>query len=264
MKILNTIRGGIGNQLFQWSIGKLIELKYNCDVYLDLTHMRNIEGITKRDFELSKFPNLKFKIIDNTILSEMSNVVNSELNEGNFNPNSTNLDNDKNYTLFDYWQKYYLIEQNINNILQDLSCPDEIKKSLLLKYPNIEKNSVSLHIRRTDYLTSNGFHPVQPISYYERALDIIGEYDNIFIFSDDMDWCKENLKFQNMTFVEGNDSVTDLWLMSFCNHNVIANSSFSWWGAMMNNNKNKKVITPKNWFSYIDVSNMHPVEWYKI
>ena len=91
MKILNTIRGGIGNQLFQWSIGKLIELKYNCDVYLDLTHMRNIEGITKRDFELSKFPNLKFKIIDNTILSEMSNVVNSELNEGNFNPNSTTL-----------------------------------------------------------------------------------------------------------------------------------------------------------------------------
>jgi hypothetical protein len=264
MKVLNYIRGGIGNQLFQWSIGRAIEIKYGCDTYLDLRHMSIQNGITKREFELSIFPNINYKLIDDSTINEIYQKEVIELTESNFNTYSSELDKEKNYVLFDYWQKYYLIENYINEIISELSCTDPITENLLKKYPNISNNSVSIHIRRTDYLTSNGFHPVQPISYYERALEIIGEYDNIFVFSDDINWCKENLKFKNMTFVENNNSVTDLWLMSFCTNNIIANSSFSWWGALLNKNKNKKVIVPNNWFSYIDVSTMHPKNWIKI
>ena len=139
-------------------------------------------------------------------------------------------------------------------------------KKLKKKYP-IDENNISIHIRRTDYVTSNGYHPVQSIEYYKQAIEIIGDYDNIFVFSDDINWCKENLKFDNMIFVDGNDDVEDMWLMSICNHNVIANSSFSWWGAWLNNNPDKKVIAPNNWFgsqTNLNTNDLIPNTWIKI
>ena len=103
--------------------------------------------------------------------------------------------------------------------------------------------------------------------YYKNALDIIGGYENLYVFSDDINWCKTNLKFKNMVFVEGNDDVEDLWLMSLCDHNIIANSSFSWWGAWLNINPNKKVISPKRWFgeqTNLSSDDIIPVSWTKI
>jgi hypothetical protein len=112
-------------------------------------------------------------------------------------------------------------------------------------------------------LNSNGHHPVQPISYFEDAIGLIGDYENIFIFSDDIKWCKENINFKNSIFVEGNTNIEDLWLMSLCTNNVISNSSFSWWSAYINNNS-KKIIYPKNWFgdfTNINTSLICPREW---
>lgn len=86
--------------------------------------------------------------------------------------------------------------------------------------------SVSLHVRRGDYLTYVDHHPPVTKYYCEDALDYVGDYDNLFIFSDDIKWCKENLKFKNITFIEEEDYLS-LYLMSQCNHNIIANSSFS-------------------------------------
>jgi hypothetical protein len=85
-------------------------------------------------------------------------------------------------------------------------------------------------------------------SSYKDALDIIGYYDKLYILSDDIDWCKENLKFDNMVFVQNDSDVEDLWTMSLCKHNIIANSSFSWWGAWLNSNPDKIVVAPSKWF----------------
>ena len=96
---------------------------------------------------------------------------------------------------------------------------------------------------------------------------MIGDYKNIVVFSDDIPWCKENLIFDNIIFIEGNKDYEDLWLMSLCEHNIIANSSFSWWGAWLNENKNKKVVSPLNWFgqqSNTNQSDIVPESWIKI
>jgi len=267
MKIINTLRGGLGNQLFQWALSKSLEQKYNCEVYLDIEEFKYEiwDGrITKRTFDLGMFPNLKFKLSDNKNISKDINNSFIELNEDNFNPNNKLLNNEKNYKLIGYWQNHSFFEDVRHIITKDLGITEILKNDLYTTYPELNLNCVSIHIRRTDYLTSNGFHPIQNISYYEEALKIIGDYDNLLIFSDDIKWCKENLNFKNQRFIENNTSLVDLWLMSLCKHNIIANSSFSWWGAWLNNNKNKKVIRPSRWFSYGDVPNMSPQEWIKL
>ena len=131
----------------------------------------------------------------------------------------------------------------------------------------INGKSISLHVRRTDYVTSNGFHPVQTVEYYNKAIETIGSYDQILVFSDDINWCKENLNYDNVLFVENQDNLEDMWLMSLCDHNIIANSSFSWWGAWLNQNKDKIVIAPKNWFgsqSNLNDLDIIPNNWVKI
>jgi len=265
MKIISTLQGGLGNQLFQWALTKSLEEKYNCEVYLDVQEFRydNWAGITKRTFDLPQFSNLKFKIADEVSDINLKNDF-IELYERDFNPNFVKLDSDNNYKLFGYWQNYTFFNHKRSSIMNELMIPSKLKNELINKYPELDTNCVSLHIRRTDYLTSNGFHPVQDLLYYKKALDIIGDYDNVLIFSDDIEWCKKNMNFKNQKFVENNLPSIDVWLMSLCKHNIIANSSFSWWGAWLNNNINKKVIKPSKWFSYGDSPQMCPPEWIKI
>jgi hypothetical protein len=261
MKLLSVIKGGLGNQIFQWALTKSLEQKYNCDVYLDIDEYEysNWNGkITKRTFDLHQFPNLKFKLKKENI----NNLI--TLTESNFNPNTNLLNPNINYKLDGYWQNYNFFDNVKDVINQELIIPKNLKNELYIKYPELNNVCVSLHVRRTDYLTSNGFHPVQDLFYYKNAINLIGDYDNILIFSDDIQWCKENLKFKNQIFIEGNSPYIDIWLMSLCTHNIIANSSFSWWGAWLNNNKHKKVIIPSKWYSYGDVPHMSPQEWIKI
>ena len=261
--IITKLQGGLGNQMFQWAFGKHLSNKYNVPFYIDANfYKQDIMGVTKRTYSLSKFPNLKSSFIESAVnngkeflrFNEPSRFTNLEYNESN------------NYYLDGYFQseKYFLESSDL--IRSELSPSDEILKKLNLT-PFIDSNVVSLHVRRTDYVTSNGYHPVQSIEYYKKALDIIGEYDYIFVFSDDIQWCKDNLTFNNMIFMEGFDDVEDLWLMSMCKNNIIANSSFSWWGAWLNSNPNKKVIAPDNWFGKnvnINSGDIVPDEWIKL
>ena len=127
------------------------------------------------------------------------------------------------------------------------------------------ENTVSLHVRRTDYVNLQNYHPIAAIQYYKDALDLI-EHDKVVVFSDDINWCKKNFKFNNMVFIEGNSNIEDLYLMSMCNNNVIANSSFSWWAAWLNKNEYKKIVAPKVWFGPAAPSDKDiiPDTWIKI
>jgi len=256
--IICRLQGGLGNQMFQWAFGKSLSKKYNMPLFLDISLYNNQVGVTKREFSLNKFPNLKYDI-------NIPNVHKVYRISDNFIFREYNISNQSSYYLDGYWQseKYF---KDIEDIIKEELQPSNESLEKFSKLP-INENNVSIHIRRTDYVTSNGYHPVQSIEYYQKALNIIGEYDNIFVFSDYINWCKTNLTFDNMIFIEGFDDVEDLWLMSLCKNNIIANSSFSWWAAWLNQNPNKKVISPKNWFgkqTNLNDSDIIPETWIKI
>lgn len=250
------IMGGLGNQIFQWAYGKYLSIVHETPFYLDTSFYDRNDF---RAFSLNKFPNISYNLIKYPSNTPQDITIIYD----NFHYNKIDYKTNHHYYLGGYWQseKYF---KNIENIIKDnLEPTDSIKDKLLSSYP--VSNSVSIHIRRTDYLALSTIHHVQSISYYEEALNLI-KYKNILVFSDDIDWCKQNLKFQNMIFVENNDNIEDMWLMSLCEHNIIANSSFSWWGAWLNKNKNKTVIAPSKWFGegyYCDVD-IVPNNWIKL
>lgn len=113
------------------------------------------------------------------------------------------------------------------------------------------RNSVGLHIRRGDYLKFTGHHPFPGHNYYYMALDHIAKLhkvDCIMLFSDDIPWCKKEFRGNEVRYVEGLSDVESLVLMGLCNHNIIANSSFSWWASYFNENKDRIICAPKRWF----------------
>lgn len=255
------LKGGLANQIFQWAHGKNLSLKYRMPLYLDTSFYENQIGCTPRQFSLNKFPNLEFKLSNHR-----GSNFRSIIDDGIFK--EIKLDSDQNYILDGYWGSEKYFNESVKDIRKSLSYTDDFIRNVAnSKYKDLlEKNCVSIHIRRTDYLNSNGYHPVQDLSYYEKGLDIIGEYDSLYVFSDDMDWCKENITFKNTIFVEGFDDVEDMWLMSICKNNIIANSTFSWWGAWLNK-KDGKVIAPLNWFGEnlnVSSSDLYKDNWIKV
>jgi len=256
--IIIKLQGGLGNQMFQIACGLNFKYKFNEIVKFDTSSYQNL--IKDRELQISKINivldtdmNLQligpcYSIVDDFVFRELPNPIGS------------------NYYLDGYWQSEKYFKESSELIREDFQPSEELLNKLLLT-PFIDTNTISLHVRRTDYIASNGYHPVQSIEYYQKAIETIGEYDYIFVFSDDIQWCKDNLIFENIVFIEGNTNIEDLYLMSLCKNNIIANSSFSWWGAWLNNNPDKKVIAPKRWFgdsAKLNESDIIPDNWIRI
>lgn len=137
-------------------------------------------------------------------------------------------------------------------------CRDKVRRSFTFKShiqehaknwiaPYKQHNLVSLHVRRTDYVNLPNHHPLCSLDYYKAAISKFPD-SHFIVFSDDIEWCKENLKLDNATFSDTGSDFVDLCVMSMCDNHIIANSSFSWWGAWLNPNEDKQVIAPKIWF----------------
>lgn len=130
----------------------------------------------------------------------------------------------------------------------------------------IHYNTASIHVRRGDYLKFSDAHTNLDMAYYSEAMRIINA-KNYFVFSDDIDWCKKNFTGSNVTFIENHSPAEDLALMLGCEHNIIANSSFSWWGAYLNKNPSKIVVAPGKWFGpklSHDTKDLLPEGWVKV
>jgi hypothetical protein len=155
-----------------------------------------------------------------------------------------------------YWneEKYFEgVKEEIRKIYQFKPSPDSWEKELLKEIESTE--SVAVHVRRGDYVTSPVLLPMCQPDYYRKAWNILAETEKnlkFFIFSDEMDWCRKSLSFlPNVVFVENPKKLQaykDMMLMSKCRHNIIANSTFSWWAAWLNSNPDKKVIYPESVF----------------
>jgi hypothetical protein len=152
------------------------------------------------------------------------------------------------------------------------SIPTDAENSTIIK-KIMSTNAVSVHVRRGDYLNENWqhkLHVIRTTKYYNNATAYIEKEvpaPHYFIFSDDVEWAKQNLAFKNCTYIthnHGNSSFIDMYLMSLCKHNIIANSTFSWWGAWLNNNENKIVIMPNKWMNEGTCEGIFPAEWIKV
>ncbi len=259
--IIVKLTGGLGNQLFQYAFGRSLSTDLKTDLYFDLSHY---DGAYSKSI-IHDFYNLNHFKINQDELKFLNNIQIADLDtnyytESSFNeitefPTLKNLKNLKFPAHFDgFWQseKYFIHHENI--IKKDLQFKNPIKgKNKKIAKDILDHNSVAIHIRRGDYLNYTKFGTCS-VDYYENAVKLIEKnVDNpkFFIFSNDHDWVKKNIHIKHPKYhVTHNDVETaheDLRLMSLCQHFIIANSSFSWWGAWLSSNRDKIVTTPRPW-----------------
>ena len=122
---------------------------------------------------------------------------------------------------------------------------------------------VAIHVRRGDYVSLTEHHPVCSLEYYEKAMSMFPNF-NFVVVSDDLNWCKKQKIFKDCIFLDTNNLANDMYIMTIARHNVIANSSFSWWGAWLNQKYDKIVIAPKKWFGeeiQHNTDDLLPLEW---
>jgi hypothetical protein len=241
--IITHLSGGLGNQLFQWAIAENLAILNNTNYLFDISFYSNQNH---RKFELHKFKKIPVNIAqrENINVSNL-NIINECL------LNSNEIVYKLPSYLYGYWQNENFFKESESSIRLKLKIEDDLDMYIKNKYPILNENTVSMHVRRTDYLSLSDYHYNQSLNYYNHAYDILNDKNiNVIVFSDDINWCKENMKFDNIHYIENEDNIVDLYIMSKCKNNIIANSTFSWWGAWINENIEKKVFAPKNWFSH--------------
>ena len=274
--IIVRVAGGLGNQMFQYAMYKSLEkkgklVKLDSKSFYETKKEHNgyeLERIfdikpnkpTKEDLEKFDENNIStlFKI-KRKLFGDKKFVYDTK--EYVFNKDVYKL---KNSYLNGYWQSIKYFEGIENDIKKDFRFKNQLDNKNLEILNEIENsNSISIHIRRGDYMSPENYNMYGCIAtptYYKKAIKVIEEKvenPTFFVFSNDMDWVKKNIQINSRVFYidinSGNGSYKDMQLMSNCKHNIIANSSFSWWGAWLNENKNKIVIAPKKWINREDV-----------
>jgi len=288
MKVISKIYGGLGNQMFQYACGRAVATRLKSKHYLDLSWFSvPAEGCTPRSFMLNVFPNISYlqlpqrnfvirKIIafNKRILCKIGIDIIPEINEPDYSYWSGIEQIKSSVVLSGYWQKekYFL---DISSIIRKVFIFPEFEN---LEANNIAKKiikticSISIHVRRGDYVENekiNNVHGICLPDYYKKAIQIIiDKYERkttpeLFLFSDDPDWVKNNFDTCDLPFVvvdiqEHKDKpYHDMHLMSLCQHHIIANSSFSWWGAWLSSG-NGIVIAPKRWFAEDTMKDYNP------
>lgn len=268
--IIVNLKGGIGNQMFQYALGKKLALKNNDTLKLAIDTLQKARSVgdMHRPYSLDAF-SISAEIATASevrtikypygIISMWVRFINARIlkktNIG-FIPEVLNWRGD--LFLDGYWQSPSYFTDIRDTLLTEFTLETPVSDVMSSYKQQIESStSVSIHIRRGDYVENprvrKEFGICEP-AYYKAAIVHVTEKltaPTFFIFSDDIQWVKENLSLPESTvFVQDSDlkAVEELTLMAMCKHNIIANSTFSWWGAWLNANKNKIVVCPTPWF----------------
>ena len=256
--IVMKLQGGLGNQMFQYSFGKRLQLKYGIPMVLDLSflHRRDLgPNFTYRDYNLDIFQ------ISGTFLkagTHISRVFREP--DPRYSDNLANIFDNFPTDKTTYFDGYWQCDKYFSDIAPEVKGDFTFRKLLqgkekVLLDEILETDSVAIHIRRTDYLNTN-LHGVCGVDYVNKAINHLLRFipdPKFYIFSDDLKWCMDNLRIGNAVFVNEmyaeNRFDIHLQLMINCKHFIISNSSFSWWAAWLSENKNKIVIAPQRWFA---------------
>jgi hypothetical protein len=269
--VICSLFGGIGNQMFQYACAFSLATKLKRELLIDYSFyktfriyhpMSDLSNFFNIGEINNNFVNTKINLISKSILYQKFivkfpyfNFFNKYIvNESNFN--FENIKKSKIVYLLGYFQKeFFFNKKNISkkfNLNFDEGIDQGLKKKIL------QSNSVSIHIRRGDYLSKKLFEKdiTLPVNYYKISIDYIKKKipnPIFFIFSDDIMWVKNILK-KELPFIHivdnskyKNSPKIDFFLMSICKHNIIANSTYSWWAAWLNKNKSKIIIAPSDW-----------------
>lgn len=291
MKIVN-ILGGLGNQMFQYALAVALQEIYHDNVVrIDTSgfkgyplhsgyELKRIFNVSIPEASISEqlkvyYPLRNYRMwqIGSRILPRRKSLI-KENADMRFTPSI--LSDPRPAYYLGYWQteKYF---KNIRSfILKTFTFPpvelnsknDEIFRIIS------SKNVVGIHVRRGDYVKIGNTQGICTLDYYQKALDLMRKKTDpemFLIFSDDIKWCRENIEDLldgiptiYVDWNKGKNSFRDMQLMTHCKHNIIANSSFSWWGAWLNNNPFKIVITPGRWMNKGGWVDIIPDDWYSI
>ena len=251
--------GRLGNQMFQYAAAKAQSLRLNVDCYLpDHTAIKQ-DGCF--DYTNNKWIQYKLDLYDcfNITAPLLNQTETNVYTESNFSYENLILKVSDNTAIEGYFQSYKYFDDYKDEIYKEFTFKDEILnkcKAEVSKYTN----PVAIHIRRGDQVAHPNMWNVS-LEYIQAALEQFSDNEYTFlIFSDDIEWCKQVFP-DGVVFIQGNQ-FEDMCLMSLCHHNVICNSTFSWWGAFLNKNINKKVIAPTKWFSEDrNLSYLYPQNW---
>jgi len=291
------IDGGLGNQMFQYVFGLSIQ-KRNGSVYYSTKVVQASQqhnGLELIDvFKINLPTSIKSIFISEWIylsnkmsgMSKMSQIFFGLINEKLLN---INIVEEVNFAVFNegvynslkntlcyykgYWQSSKYFEFIVSKSVFNFNLRNLNSETLEFKQFILKNFCVSVHIRRGDYLLNSNIESYGEIctkEYYLKAIEYFkNEFReiNFIFFSDDIEWVKSIYLEDNYYFVDWNihvNSWQDMYLMSLCSHNIIANSSFSWWGAYLNNNLNKIVIAPKIWHNLHDASDICPSKWIRL
>jgi hypothetical protein len=265
--------GGLGNQLFQYATWFSLSKQYGFDYCLDVSHYdtnHDHGGFRLDRLALGDLPVCR-KNTRSTFAKYISKLVSKYplvgrfifreyIHEAGFDRGDLKFLNDRKSYALGYWQSAEYFSR-CHCALRKLIKPNHISNSAfeLSKKITIDLQPLSIHIRRGDYVdnkSASSTHGVCSVSYYKNAVSkilSIAPVDTVYVFSDDIEWVKAQLYdvlslFKNVTFVSGNTQEEDLWLMSQAKHHIIANSSFSWWGAWLAKHDQQMVIAPTPWY----------------
>jgi len=253
------LQGGMGNQMFQMaaaiSLAKDMGVDYKFD--FDICHTP-AQGNTSNKYRDNIFTNINNGPLNQ---SDFKKYMQSKFSYDEL-PKVDNLmirgdfQSEKYFIKYKDFIKRFLFVFSVEKMDKADDCLDEL---------DYDKDFTAVHVRRGDYLNKPNFHPVCTVEYYKEAMDMIG--GNFIFVSDDIEWCKENFKGDNIFYSPFTNELDDLYLIMACQNQIIANSSFSWWGAYLCQWEGNKVIAPSIWFGPQgpqDTQDIIPSDWIKI
>lgn len=268
--------GRLGNQLFQFSSAVGIGKKKRYGVEFPIENCSRFANNGPIDPKSGQTTQVKCDLLDCFDIPQSYFRPISELHpsgiysERDFKFNPEVLSLPPHTDLYGYFQDERYFKDDRDLILSILRFKKEYENAgqefISELSPKFQK--VSLHIRRGDYTLYPDHHPVCSMEYYRSAMNKFDlEVTKFLVFSDDIEWCKGEFKGDQFIFVDSGSPYTDLRIMSLCDHHIIANSSYSWWGAWLNTKENKRVIAPSRWFGPAigkDASEIYCEGWEKI
>jgi hypothetical protein len=289
--VIVRLNGGLGNQMFQYAAARRIAYVSGSELKLDLGWFDEKGNWTPRKYELDGFSlpaenatpdeivplksrrqNPFFRRLPAFLKSIVFHTNQTHIIEKHYAFDPRILTVSGNVYLDGYWQscKYF---QDIETVIRaDFVFKDDMDDFNCSAASSIQScESVAVHVRRGDYVTlpsASLYHGLCPLQYYERGVEYIQQHVNnpvFFVFSDDIVWVRDNLNVDApIRYIDhkGQTAHGDMLLMSLCRHHIIANSSFSWWGAWLADNPEKTVIAPNNWFANgTSVLDLFPAGW---
>lgn len=293
--IIVRLNGGLGNQMFQYVLGRRLALERKCDLALDIASCQrradrpflldrfNIvarlatpQEVMQATYQRVSWPTIGWHFLRTGKLVHFRRAASwvREEDPAHFDNRILALDQ-KGLYLDGYWQSERYFDTIAEVVRRDLTLTDPLSPAAadMARQLSSMPEAVAVHIRRGDYLANpraTAVHGICPLEYYTTAAHLLAQKlaaPNFLVFSDDPEWCKEHFKppyaFKVISGYACAGPQEELVVMSHCAHFIIANSTFSWWGAWLSARTPKLVIAPRRWLaqSEIDISTRHPADW---